>query len=762
MPLMNTNGGRALAYIDVPVDASNAPNATATCTGTGTSFASPCPLNMRRVAMHLNDEACNFSEEGKYSDATEVLRQALILAVSSVADPVSPASGPTTATTSSSPSRCCCLLPSSDAEHKLPSLLPVFHEDMSPQAHLHHVHFNKLAEDVGNSSAITTSTLSAALMFNLALMYRKKGSIDEAARLNGMAVSALQTGAGFDGTGAAVANAARNDDECMLYVYALNNLAECYYQQGRRDEAARALAEAARAARWSINVLQQQQQQQQELDQCHHLTTVLVKTMNNLGLLHYQAGDFNECLFLLEDALGAAENCSEEKDNFATIQIYYNIGLVLESMASKEVSATTADLASCIPTEDLAHRASGMYKSAQAMVLRLIAKSTDGDLRQKYGEYTPRICVLVINKMALIGCPSTRNGASQDNLLLRHEALHRRLDVSFREGLDGAELAAEINGIGAAYSDIDEHLMALAMYSEGLRLEMAVLGPNNTNVLVTLNNIGQSNHIRGNYDAALSCYKKALDIRDGLSGQADLFPVTPTLFHNTALIHMHTGRQSDALSYFRASLSLQRTAVESGVTSCDKDVLASTLFNIGTIMADEGCLEEACKALTESIAIRSSTNSDDIDIAEAHAKLAQIHYARGKKMEALHSYKSILDLNLSTQDEACRSMIIQAFSNTAAICHSTGNLDESLNHYRSALDLLNAHSTNPSTDETLDIRTRTKIVSVLGAIAGIHSERGEVSEAESYYIERTRIQRVGYSDDETMAVCGTNVAAPAA
>ena len=753
-----TNNSRALAYIDIPIDASNVPNATTTVsssTSLGPSFASPCPLNMRRVAMHLNDEACNLSEEGKYSDATEVLRQALILAVSSVADPASSASGPTSATTISSPSRCCCLLPSSDMKHKLPSLLPVFHEDMSPQAHLHHVHFNsKLAEDVDDSSAVTASTLSAALMFNLALMYRKTGatgSTDEAARLNGMAVSALQTGAGSDGTGAAVANVARNDDECMLYVYALNNLAECYYQQGRRDEAAGALAEAARAARWSINVLQQQQQQQQEeLDQCHHMTTALVKAMNNLSLLHYQAGEFNKCLSLLDDALGAAENCSEDKDNFATIQIHYNIGLVLESMASKEL------------TEDLAHRAREMYKLAQDMVLRLIGKSTDGDLRQKYGEYTPRICVLVINKMALFDGSSTRNGASQDNLYLRHEALHRRLDLSFREGLDGAELAAEINGIGAAYSDTDEHLMALAMYAEGLRLEMAVLGPNNTNVLVTLNNIGQSNHIRGNYDAALSYYKKALGIRDGLSGQADLLPVTPTLFHNTALIHMHTGRQSDALSYFRASLSLQRAAEESGVTSCDKDVLASTLYNIATIMADKGCLEEACKALTESIAIRSSTDSDDIDIAEAHAKLAQIHYAMGKKMEALHSYKSILDLNLSTQDEACRSMIIQAFSNTAHICHSTGNLDESLKHYRSALDLLKAHSTNPSTDETLDIRTRTKIVSVLGAIAGIHSERGEVSEAESYYIERTRIQRIGYSNDETMAVCGANVSAPAA
>ena len=715
------------------------------------STSAPCPLSMRRVAMDLNDEACKLSEEGKYNDATEILRQALILAVSSLVDP---------ATLSSSTASRCCLLPSSsEASQKLPSLLPVFHKDMCPQAHLQHVQFDtKHDESVGepaSSTAVTSSTLSAVLMFNLALMYRKTGSIDEAARLNGMAASALQTGAGPDGTG--MGNTPQNKDECILYVYALNNLAECYYQQGRRNEAAGSLTEAARAARWSIGLLKQQGQEDQAM--CHYMANVLVKATVNLGLLQYQVGQYDECLTLLDEALGAVENYSEKKDNFATIQIHYNIGLVLESMAAKETSSASG---SCTSAQELLHRARDMFKIAQEMVLRLIAKSDDGDVRKKYGEYTPRICVLVINKMALLGGQSADNGANEDVLLLRHEALHQRLDLSFRQGLDGAELAAEINGIGAAYSDVDDHDKALSMYFEGLRLEMAVLGPTHTNVLVTLNNIGQSLHIKGRYDSALSYYKKALAIRDGLSGQADHLPVTPTLLHNCALIHMHTGRHGDALPYFRASLSLQRAAEKSGIASCDKDVLASSLYNVGTILADKGCLDEACTALTESIAIRTSTDSDDVDIAEAIVRLAQIQYAGGKVMDALHSYENILDLDLPTEEEGCRSMVIQALSNMAHICYSAGNLDQALDHYRSALDLLKA-SSNAASNENIDIRTRTRIVSLLGAIAGIHSERGEVAQAEVYYIERTRIQRVGYGDDEaTTAACGTYVAAPAA
>lgn len=714
------------------------------------STSAPCPLSMRRVAMDLNDEACTLSEKGKCNDATEILRQALILAVSSVVDPV----------TLSTPNllRSCLLPLSSEKGQNLPSLLPVFHKDMCPQAYLQHAQFDtKNDESVGEptSASITSSTLSAVLMFNLALIYRKTGSIDEAARLNGMAASALQTGAGTDGSG--MGNIPQNNDECMLYIYALNNLAECYYQQGRRNEAAVSLTEAARAARWSISLLEQQGQEEQAMRQ--HMANMLVKATVNLGLLQYQVGQYNDCLTLLDEALGAVENYSEEKDNFATIQIHYNIGLVLESMSAKETSSAAG---SCMSAQELLNRARDMFRLAQEITLRLIATSDDGDVRRKYGEYTPRICVLVINKMALLGGQSANDGANEDILLLRHEALHQRLDLSFRQGLDGAELAAEINGIGAAYSDVDDHDKALSMYFEGLRLEMAVLGPTHTNVLVTLNNIGQSLHIKGKYDSALNYYKKALAILDGLSGEADHLPVTPTLLHNCALVHMHTGRHSDALPYFRASLSLQRATEKAGIASCDKDVLASSLYNIGTIMADKGCLEEACKALTESIAIRTSTDSDDVDIAEALVRLAQIQYAGGKVMDALHSYENILDLDLPTQEEGCRSMIIQTLSNMAHICYSAGNLDEALGYYRSALDLLKA-SSNASSGENIDIRTRTRIISLLGAIAGIHSERGEVAEAEAYYIERIRIQRVGYGDDEaTTCDCGTNVAAPAA
>jgi len=746
------------------------------CCTTSATARTSCPLSMRRVAMELNDEACKLSEEGKYGDATEILRQSLILAVSSVVDPSTSCATPSSSFPSSSRSH---VFPLSEANQKLPSLLPVFHKDMSPQAHLHHVYFDSKCDDYDGDSTdpptFTPSTLSGVLMFNLALMYRKTGSTDEAARLNGMAASALQSGADSDGTGIDNGfSASGNTDECMVYVYALNNLGECYYQQGRRNEAAGALTEAARAARWFLNFLQQQQEEKEQGARTismsfttalfHHVTNTFVKVTNNLGLLQYQSGDLSGTLSLLDEALGLVENYCEDRDNFATIQMNYNIGLVLESMAANEASAAST---SCISIEDLVHRAREMFKLAQDRVLRLIVASEDGDLGRKYGEFTPRICVLIINKMALFDGQSADHGANEDILLLLHEALNQRLDLSFRQGLDGAELAAEINRIGAAYSDGDDHDRALSMYFEGLRLEMAVLGPTHTNVLVTLNNIGQSLHIKGKYEAALSYYEKALAIRDGLSGQADHLPVTPTLLHNCALIHMHTGRQSDALPYFRASLSLQRAMEESGVASCDKDVMASTLYNVGTIMMDKGCLEQACTALTESIAIRSSTDSDNVDTAEALFRLAQIQYARGKVMQALDAYENILTLDLPPQEVGCRSMAIQSLSNMAQICHSVGNLDQALDHYCSALDLLKSSPSssslsNVAVDENLDIRTRTKIVSILGAIAGIHSERGEVREAELYYTERTRIQRVGYSGDGATAACGADVAAPAA
>ena len=368
----------------------------------------------------------------------------------------------------------------------------------------------------------------------------------------------------------------------------------------------------------------------------------------------------------------------------------------------------------------------------------------------------------MINKLALTadentdGCGDGRDANA--SMLPRHKSLEQKLDFSFRHGLDGAELAAEIVAVGAAYSDRDGHDEALAFYAEGLRLELAVLGKNNPNVLITLNNIGQSLHCKGEYAAALTYYTKALGIRSSLCGHVDHLPVVPTLMHNIALIYIHTGRQSDALPYFQSSLKLQRAAEALDDNTCDDDVLASSLYNIGVILADRGSINEALKALVESVSIRRSTlDSNEIDIAEALIRIAQILQAKGKHKKALSVLQGVLDLALPSDEDDCREIIISTLCSMAQICYTLANLEEGLRHYCLALDLLKASVS--SSDRDVCIRVR--LVSILGAIAGIYSERGEVAQAQAYLIERTRIQRVGYGTVSD-GVCGSYMPAPAA
>mmetsp|Transcript_10258 Transcript_10258/g.21725 ORF Transcript_10258/g.21725 Transcript_10258/m.21725 type:complete len:815 (+) Transcript_10258:176-2620(+) len=771
------------------------------------SNSAPSPY---QVAMKLNDAACTLSEHGDYENSIELLREAM-LAASTVIDPATPSLGVIsstvdasygadamtfranlllgsleargfTSTCATTSTLCQCHHPATSVGgtsnetksredddscygsiHNKPTLLPVYHADMSPQAHVYHVRLERSSSSNSNARPNPyifndPSKLSAVLMYNLALIYRKSGSIAQAAELNSMAASAAQTGCATDNGGASAETSFCPSE--MVCLYALNNLAECNHQQGKRDEAARALSQAETCV---SNMLQQSQQPASPWGKsatAHHLANMLVKIRSNLGLLYYQAGEMSSCLRLLNDVL-CVNKCYDEGGNFSTVQILYNIGIVMESLSSS-LQATAISSADYEAQSDLMHQARDMFQSAHDIVLRLVGNCTDGDVCKWYGNYAPRIAVLVINKLALKaddnndGCGDGRDANA--SMLPRHKSLEQKLDFSFRHGLDGAELAAEIVAVGAAYSDRDDHDEALAFYAEGLRLELAVLGENNPNVLITLNNIGQSLHCKGEYAAALTYYTKALGIRSSLRGHVDHLPVVPTLMHNIALIYMHTGRQSEALPYFQSSLKLQRAAEALDGNTCDDDVLASSLYNIGVILADRGSLNEALNALVESVSIRRSTlESNQIDVAEALIRIAQILQAKGKHKKALSVLQGVLDLALPSDEDDCREIIVSTLCSMAQVCYTLANLEEGLRHYCLALDLLKASAS--SSDR--DVCTRARLVSILGAIAGIYSEKGEVAQAQAYLIERTRIQRVGYGTVSDGA-CGSYMPAPAA
>ena len=263
-------------------------------------------------------------------------------------------------------------------------------------------------------------------------------------------------------------------------------------------------------------------------------------------------------------------------------------------------------------------------------------------------------------------------------------------------------------------------------------------------------------------------YKSALILREEACGLYDHLPVVPTLMHNVALIYMHSERQSDALPLFQSSLSLQRAAEMSTGTSSDKDVFASSLYNVGVILSDRGRLEEATEALQNSIDVRRrSGDADDCDIAEAISRIARILQARGENSRALATYEKIMVLDLSPDRDDDREILLSTLCNMAQLCHGMMRQDDALRHYISALEILRSFV---APCPTPDVNARAIIMSILSAVAGIHSERGDITQAREYVIEQTRVSRVNQlfclADDngldDIQSCLDSNMPAPAA
>ena len=706
------------------------------------------------------------------------------------------------------------------------SVLPIFHAEMSPQACLEHCRSDASAGPSSCDEKFSNSRHTAILLFNLGLIYRKSRSIDEAAKLFQMSSAAAGTEILGDRTENAPCHfSAHSFSSSMVYLYALNNLAECYFQQGKRNESVQVLAEATSRGCLVLNLIHQSADSAASNSTAEvlnettkSLANFLVKIMANVGLLRYQAGQMTSALQLLNDALfinrshlnqvckaSTADACLGVRGlqgDFSTVQLFYNLGLVLER----------------VDRQDSKKRAREMFRSAEDLTLRLVSACTDGNVRERYGEYAPRIAVLVINKTALQNSNEEKcaKSFSYADMIRRHQLLEDKLDFSFCQGLDSAELAGEVNGLGAAYSDREDHDKALVFYCEGLRLETAVLGAKHPNLLITLNNIGQvsiggyyiyrslwlmlvlivrvscsspytpdilfaysqqiflnrllsqSLHSQGNYSAAMQNYKSALILREEACGLYDHLPVVPTLMHNVALIYMHSERQSDALPLFQSSLSLQRAAEMSTGTSSDKDVFASSLYNVGVILSDRGRLEEATEALQNSIDVRRrSGDADDCDIAEAISRIARILQARGENSRALATYEKIMVLDLSPDRDDDREILLSTLCNMAQLCHGMMRQDDALRHYISALEILRSFV---APCPTPDVNARAIIMSILSAVAGIHSERGDITQAREYIIEQTRVSRVNQlfclADDngldDIQSCLDSNMPAPAA
>lgn len=259
--------------------------------------------------------------------------------------------------------------------------------------------------------------------------------------------------------------------------------------------------------------------------------------------------------------------------------------------------------------------------------------------------------------------------------------------------------AALWSSIEPLYEDLNEYL------EKNLGLE-------HDYVSATMNNLAALNDSVGNYEEALSLYKRALDISEKNLGHEH--PHIATTLNNLAKLHGKMDNCEEALSLYKRAISI----FEKNLGSEDPYV-AIALNNLAGIHESMGNYEEALLLCERALKIHENNyGPEHPHIATTLNILSWIYGRMDNYEEALSTSKRVLDIYENNYGFEHPHVAV-ALSNLAGIYESMGNYEETVPLCKRALSIF-VKNFGPG---------HPYVITTLNNIAGMHETMGNYEEA---------------------------------
>jgi CHAT domain-containing protein/Tfp pilus assembly protein PilF len=271
-------------------------------------------------------------------------------------------------------------------------------------------------------------------------------------------------------------------------------------------------------------------------------------TLNNIGLVHRNLGQYPQALENYQQALAIAQKIGGKTGESRTLN---NIGAVYNSLGQYP--------------QALEH-----YQQALAMTKEIGDKAGKGTTLNNIGEVYRNL------------------GQYPQSLEYYQKALAIRKEIGDKAG-EGATL----NNIGAVYNNLEQYPKGLEYYQQALAIHKAI--GDKAGEGTTLNNIGLVNNSLGEYPQALEHYQQALAIHKAIGNKA----MESTTLGNIGSVHTYLGQYPPALKYYQQALAITK---EIG----DKAGEGTTLNNIGAVYNTQGKYSQAERTLFAAIEVWGS------------------------------------------------------------------------------------------------------------------------------------------------------------
>jgi len=157
--------------------------------------------------------------------------------------------------------------------------------------------------------------------------------------------------------------------------------------------------------------------------------------------------------------------------------------------------------------------------------------------------------------------------------------------------------------------------------------------------------LGNEYYDKGDYDKAIDCYQKAIDIKPD-----------DEAYYNMGIVYDAKGDYDKAIEYYQKAIELNPNDNE-------------TYYNMGNAYYNKGDYEKAIECYQKAIEI----NPDD----EAYYNMGLAYYNKGDYEKAIECYQKAIEIN--PDDEA--------YYNMGIVYDAKGDYDKAIEYYQKAIDI---------------------------------------------------------------------------
>ena len=341
-----------------------------------------------------------------------------------------------------------------------------------------------------------------------------------------------------------------------------------------------------------------------------------------------------------------------------------------------------------------------------------------------------------------------------NQVLVAHEESQQAKKEQYKDGEGPIKLEEEAASIvassmicmGSIYYKLGNRAEELQMYRQAKSIYRLAYGEEHVYVAGTRKNIGMVLAEKGEYDAAMQQFEKAMRIYLHVNGGSDLSRDLASAISCMGNVKNRLGELDAALEKYMEALRIYKSVYlldqKGGKVDDEIDTLrdvTSTLKVIGMVHAKMGEHDKAMEYFQEALALLRSpsieqTTSGREAMASVLTRIASIHLKQSNLDEAMAHYKEAYDLTVHNRGTTNHPEVANILHSIGGIYHKHADYDEALACYQESIRIYHA---------TLGPGSPT-VAGTLVMVGSIYYKRRNLDSSLMFYREALRLNRDTY------------------